>query len=268
LAAYLGGLATQADNPPGVTPQTVQLGTILPLSGADASRGSAILHGLRSALEAVNGNGGIHGRLLTLIAVDGAADPADALDALRRRGVLALIGGSWSEDEHPLDDQLAQSRLSHVAGLVFRARAPARAAWSANLLPSLAPVESASTAGVPAAETMSLAGTVPEWVHLGELAGGLGVELIARAGRHLHEHALLDAADQSAGLEWPAGVPLRFASGERTGWTLNAFRAALQSATAHRPGAGPVPTPTAVADTDSGVAPAATVLPSLGVTSP
>ena len=70
------GGSRSADQPAGVGPGEVRLGTVLPLSGPGAAAGQQVLAGLQAVLAQVNAVGGVHGRQLRLLAVDGAADGA------------------------------------------------------------------------------------------------------------------------------------------------------------------------------------------------
>ena len=76
LLAHLRQAGTAADQPTGVGQGEVLLGTVLPLSGPGAAAGQPVLAGLHAVLAQVNAMGGVHGRQLRLVAVDGAADGA------------------------------------------------------------------------------------------------------------------------------------------------------------------------------------------------
>jgi len=60
---------------PGVTPETIKLGTFCDLSGPNAAIGLAVLRGYSACYEHVNRWGGVHGRRLELIVKDDAFDP-------------------------------------------------------------------------------------------------------------------------------------------------------------------------------------------------
>jgi ABC-type branched-subunit amino acid transport system substrate-binding protein len=60
---------------PGVTPETIRLGTFCDLSGPNATIGMAALRGYSAYYDHVNRWGGVHGRQIELIVEDDAFDP-------------------------------------------------------------------------------------------------------------------------------------------------------------------------------------------------
>ncbi|TCZ64913.1 ABC transporter substrate-binding protein [Roseicella aquatilis] len=138
LLDHLRRAGTAADLPPGVTADTVTLGTVLPLSGPAAAGGRAVLAGLAEVFEAASAAGGVHGRRLRLLALDGAAPGTEA--AMRRllaQLVHAVVGGMWPADA-AIEAMLAAARVPHVGSLVVRQEARETGAWTADLLPPLA----------------------------------------------------------------------------------------------------------------------------------
>ncbi len=139
LLAYLQRLGTDADQAPGVEPQVLHLGTIVPLSGPAAAAGSAIVAGLRAGIDQTNAQGGIHGRRISLHVRDARQGAPAALRRLRaEQPVFALVGGLWNESAEPMDATLAAARVSHIGALVAREQPPRADAWSADLLAPLA----------------------------------------------------------------------------------------------------------------------------------
>jgi branched-chain amino acid transport system substrate-binding protein len=76
--------------------QAVKIGAIYNLSGAQASLGRPSLNGSELAAEEINARGGVLGRPVELIAVDGESDPALIADETRRLvhvpGLSAITG--------------------------------------------------------------------------------------------------------------------------------------------------------------------------------
>lgn len=92
LTAYLKRLADDRD--PGLEPDTLHLGTLLPASGPLAEEARTVAAVLRASIARINEEGGIHGRKLQLSIVDPGPDQASALAALRQlidTPVFALV---------------------------------------------------------------------------------------------------------------------------------------------------------------------------------
>jgi hypothetical protein len=65
LVAYMRGLGEVHD--PGLTSDTIRIGTVLPLSGPQAALGHDIESVLRAYFDEINRQGGIYGRKLELV---------------------------------------------------------------------------------------------------------------------------------------------------------------------------------------------------------
>ncbi len=93
LTAYLKHLA--ADSDPGLAPDSLHLGTLLPGSGPLGEEGITVAAVLNGCVARINEAGGIHGRQLRLTILDPGADRASAEKALDRlideEQVFALI---------------------------------------------------------------------------------------------------------------------------------------------------------------------------------
>ena len=80
---------------PGVTAETIKLGTFCDLSGPNATVGMAALRGYSAFYEHVNADGGVHGRRIELIVEDDGFDPARTRAAVEklvgRDGVFAIV---------------------------------------------------------------------------------------------------------------------------------------------------------------------------------
>lgn len=81
-------------------PKEIKIGAILPLTGDNAVYGVAIKRGIEIALAAVNENGGIRGRKLTVIFEDDQADPQKTVTAYNKLTkvdkVPMVLGGVFS----------------------------------------------------------------------------------------------------------------------------------------------------------------------------
>jgi hypothetical protein len=122
LQAFVPWLG-RADAPVrGVSATELRLGLALDgIAGSEARE--QVEAGLRSVLQVVNENGGVHGRQLRLLRV------ADA-----NADVLALIG---SAPAAALREQLAAGRLPSLASLALEPDDARRGDWTVPLLPSL-----------------------------------------------------------------------------------------------------------------------------------
>jgi ABC-type branched-subunit amino acid transport system substrate-binding protein len=93
LTAYLKRLADDRD--PGLTDDTLHLGTLLPSQGPLSEEGATVAAVLKGSVAWINRAGGIHGRQLRLTIVDPGPDHASAEQALDRlieqEQVFALI---------------------------------------------------------------------------------------------------------------------------------------------------------------------------------
>jgi branched-chain amino acid transport system substrate-binding protein len=117
IAGGLFGLlltACQVDTPTG-TPITI--GLIAPLSGGSAASGEAIQRGMLLAIAEVNRAGGALGRRLALVVRDVPNDPSAGVaalqDLIKRHGIVAVFGGSFS----PV--MLAQLDLIHASQIIL-----------------------------------------------------------------------------------------------------------------------------------------------------
>jgi ABC-type branched-subunit amino acid transport system substrate-binding protein len=94
LVAYMKVLEHDLD--PGVSDDTVQVATLLPLSGRTGETGEAMRQVLEGYFAEVNKNGGVFGRQIELLAVPTGQSLEASLDTLRdvfaAEGVLALVG--------------------------------------------------------------------------------------------------------------------------------------------------------------------------------
>jgi hypothetical protein len=122
LLAYLPWLGRSGAPVRGVSDRELRLGLALDGIAGPVAR-DQVEAGLRSVLQQVNENGGVHGRLVHLLSVTNA--DAD---------VLALVGSAPSSG---LRARLAAARLPSLASLALEPDDAGRADWSVPLLPSL-----------------------------------------------------------------------------------------------------------------------------------
>jgi len=95
LVAYLKRIGDDLD--PGLTADSIRVGSILPASGELAGLGRAMQNVLEASFADINASGGIHGRQLELVALDAGGEPGENLwqvrDQLREGSIFALLGG-------------------------------------------------------------------------------------------------------------------------------------------------------------------------------
>ncbi|MDR1353807.1 MAG: ABC transporter substrate-binding protein [Treponema sp.] len=104
VLAFAGGKAD---------PNTVVIGSVLPLSGPMAAYGEHARNGMELAVEEINASGGVNGRSLRIVYEDDKASPAQAVNAFKRlvsrHKVPAVIGSVTSACTQAIAP-LAQSR--------------------------------------------------------------------------------------------------------------------------------------------------------------
>lgn len=146
LSAYLKRIADDRD--PGLTPQSLHVGTLLPSHGPLAEEGATVAAVLKGSVARINDAGGLHGRQVHLTIVDPGPDRASAEQALQR-----LI-----EQEQ-----------------VFALIAPLAPALGTDLAQRL------ESAGIPLIGSLSLVGSAQSSRQIFELLPGLREQMIALA---------------------------------------------------------------------------------------
>lgn len=140
LLAWLKVLGSEAAPVPGVTPGQITIGAVLPLSGPQAEAGAAIRRVLTERTTQINREGGLFGRRVAVIVVDGGAGPTDAATAARRLvagGQVFVLATSLIPEA---DAALHQALLDHDSALIATLGQPTltetdhRVSW---LLPAL-----------------------------------------------------------------------------------------------------------------------------------
>jgi mono/diheme cytochrome c family protein len=140
LLAYLRVLGTDAQPQPGVAADRVVLGTVLPLTGAQAAVGERIRATLAAGVQEVNSRGGLFGRRLELRVLDAGATAASAAKVAREviasQEVFALVASLVPEP----DSALLQAVTTHGVPMVATLGVPAVQTGTRGvsyLLPSL-----------------------------------------------------------------------------------------------------------------------------------
>ena len=99
-ALAIGAAADAFGNEPGVTADSIRIGSFGALTGAGYLYGKLPMNGVEVVFDEVNAAGGIHGRKLQLVREDDRCDAAAAIAAIQKLvhqdQVFALIGGGCS----------------------------------------------------------------------------------------------------------------------------------------------------------------------------
>lgn len=99
-----------------VRAQDVTIGVVAELTGPGATYGLALRQGAEMAVRDVNAAGGIGGRTLRLVVVDGATNPARSAIAMRRLvvGDVQMVVGGWGSAQ-----VLANLEVAEQAGMPY-----------------------------------------------------------------------------------------------------------------------------------------------------
>lgn len=93
--------AASSDDVPGVTEDSILLGTSLPITGPAAAAGEGLVAGIRIAIQEANEAGGVDGRMLELVALDDGFDPprlvANARRLIEEERVYAMASPAGSQ---------------------------------------------------------------------------------------------------------------------------------------------------------------------------
>lgn len=124
-AAGLFGAAAapvSAQDVPGVTKDTITIGTFGPLTGPSFLYGKLAMNGVEVVFDDVNAAGGVHGRKLVLAREDDRCEPGAAIAAVKKLihqdKVFAINGGGCSNAAVAVKDEVA---AAGVPWLVFAA---------------------------------------------------------------------------------------------------------------------------------------------------
>ncbi|MBS3125769.1 penicillin-binding protein activator [Candidatus Woesearchaeota archaeon] len=99
--------------------EPIHIGSILILSGEGASWGIAAKNGIDIAVEKINAEGGIGGRLVSIDHQDDKSDPKIALSAfenlVQTKGINIIIGTTWSRSGLALVQQADQNQVLMIS---------------------------------------------------------------------------------------------------------------------------------------------------------
>lgn len=103
---------------PGVTADTIRIGSFGALTGPGYLYGKLPMNGIEVVFDQVNAAGGINGRKLELVREDDRCDPAAAIGAVKKLihedKVFAIIGGGCSNATLAARETLAESKVPVV----------------------------------------------------------------------------------------------------------------------------------------------------------
>ncbi|GIX47626.1 MAG: lipoprotein [Candidatus Tectimicrobiota bacterium] len=124
VLSWLVGAALPVAPAPGVTDDAVTLGSTLLLSGPHAWWGQGVRLGLRTAFEAANAAGGVHGRRLRVIFYDDQFHPpyarANVQRLLHQDGVFALVAVGGTATNEAIFEDVVREGVPNV-GLISHA---------------------------------------------------------------------------------------------------------------------------------------------------
>ena len=110
--ALLAG-AAGAQDVPGVTKDSITIGSFGAMTGPNYLFGKMVMNGVEAVFDKVNGEGGIHGRKLQLLREDDRCEPAAAIAAVKKLihqdKVFMLHGGGCSNASIAAKDEVAQA---------------------------------------------------------------------------------------------------------------------------------------------------------------
>src|SRR5690606_23825733 len=113
-----GGANDPADRGNSVSGDTVNLGAVIPLTGASATIGEDQRRGIELAVAKVNADGGVLGKKLNVVVEDSGGAAASAIDAARKLTsvdkVPVVIGEYSSGVTIPLGQFLQQQGIVHI----------------------------------------------------------------------------------------------------------------------------------------------------------
>ena len=111
--------AESADTIPGVTGERVLFGQSAAFSGPAQELGLGMQRGIQAAFREANDQGGVHGRMLELVSLDDAYEPAAAvvntLQLIEQEQVFALIGAVGTPTSRSATPVAAEADVPYIA---------------------------------------------------------------------------------------------------------------------------------------------------------
>jgi ABC-type branched-subunit amino acid transport system substrate-binding protein len=121
LIAYLKRIET--DQAPGVSEDSIRVGTILPLKGPLADLGEEMKAMLTAYFNEVNGQGGIYNRKIQLQVVDSSESPAITLahvtDLIGGEQIFAILGASMSGVDNELSTLVEREMVPFLGSITL-----------------------------------------------------------------------------------------------------------------------------------------------------
>lgn len=159
LLAYLHVVGTDIDATPGIDPQRIRVGSVLPLSGSLAATGAGIRDVLAKRFDRINRQGGVYGRRIEFEAIDGGSDVAGLVDVLQSKAqdehLFAIVGSYLPQAEFvPLPASRARVPVLYSLGVPLRASDDP---WSTYVLASVS--EQVAALGLRMEQQCALGGT-------------------------------------------------------------------------------------------------------------
>ena len=112
-----GGVVASAaaQGVPGVTKDTIKIGTFGPITGPSYLYGKLAMNGIEVVFDEVNAQGGIHGRKLVLLREDDKCDPATGIAAVKKLihqdQVFMIEGGGCSNSAIAARDEIEKAKI-------------------------------------------------------------------------------------------------------------------------------------------------------------
>jgi ABC-type branched-subunit amino acid transport system substrate-binding protein len=106
------------DRDPGIEPDRIQVGSLLPLSGSRGRLGQAMAQVMLAYFDELNVGGGVYGRRIELLAVPYGSSPEATLENLRTafesEGIFALVGAYTVGLDEPILELLRMDQVPLV----------------------------------------------------------------------------------------------------------------------------------------------------------
>lgn len=127
----------------------ILIGTILPVSGNNATDGKDMLNAMNMAIEEINAAGGVLGKKIKLEVADDACDPQTATTAANKlvsQEVVAVVGGYCSGATLPASGVLHNAGIPLIVPAANSAELPAQGYDSLFLINGLVPDQAKTAA--------------------------------------------------------------------------------------------------------------------------